>query len=194
MTVAASSGSVIRLPAVFVGLPLVGLAALAGCGTAEERPPPCPRVSILGEAASLTRFAAGRGQDLTDVEYEAEVTDVRANCEVVGDDGGLIVVALIPVITASRGPADADRAARFEYFVSVTDRDRTILNVVRFPVDVAFPGNQSRVTITENDPPVTVDIPNPDGRASRGDYQVFVGLQLTPDELEYNRRRQGGRR
>lgn len=184
------------------GLPATGLliAALVaafvttGCGSTDaERPPPCPRVSILGEAANLTHFAQGPGQDLTDVDYEAAVTDVRSECRALGEDQRAVVVALAPVISATRGPANTDRSARFEYFVSVTDGDRNILNVVRFPVSVAFTGNRTRVTVVDDDPPVTVDLPDRAG-TSPAAYQIFVGLQLTPQELEYNRLRQGALR
>jgi hypothetical protein len=58
---------------------------------------------------------------------------------------------------------------------------------------VEFPGNLTRVALRDDDPPVTVDIPLPAGRAAT-DYQILVGFQLSPDELEYNRRRQNSLR
>lgn len=178
-----------------MAIAVLGVIVAGGCSsTTEEEPPACPRVSVLGEAATMTQFADGRGRDLTDVAYEAEVSDVRSQCESVGGDDGRLVVALAPVIQVSRGPADEGGVARFEYFVSITDSARNILNVVRFPVSVGFPGNQSRVTVTDDDPPVTVDIPDSEGAENRAGYQVFVGLQLTPEQLEYNRRRHGAHR
>jgi hypothetical protein len=175
------------------GIALASTMLLAGngCGTSDkERPPACPRVSVLGDAAALTRFAEGGGQDLVDVDYEVEVSDILAGCKYVKNEGGqqTIVVAMAPVIVALRGPANRDREARFDYFVSIIDSERVVLNKQTFEVSVEFPGNLTRVGLKDDDPPVTVDIPLAPGRTA-SDYQIFVGLQLTPDELEYNRRR-----
>ena len=100
---------------------------------------------------------------------------------------------MAPVMVAIRGPANHDREAQFDYFVSVVDSERDVLNKQIFGVTVKFPGNLTRVSLTDNDPPVTVDIPLAAGRDAT-DYQIFVGFQLTPDELEYNRRRRNSLR
>lgn len=175
-------------------LTILAFAALAGCGSdADPRPPQiCPRISALGDAAMLTKFAAGTGRDLTDVDHEIRVVDIRYGCQYTEDDdkNPVLAVAVAPVFEADRGPANTNRQARFTYFVAIADPQRTILNKQAFDLQVDFPGNRSRVTVSPDDPPVTVDIPPVPGR-SGPDYHVFVGLQLTPDELEYNRRRRG---
>jgi hypothetical protein len=136
----------------------------------------------------------GRGEDLTDVDYAAELTNVDSQCRVVGgrDQDQTVVVELAPAITAIRGPANEDRKATFDYLVSVTDQDQNILSVQRFPMSVEFVGNRSRTTVTDNDPPVTVAIPLAPEK-SADDYQIFVAFQLAPQELEYNRRTQNSR-
>jgi len=188
--VTAPSAASIRI----IGIAFAALVVLAGagCGTSsdKERPPACPRVSVLGDAANLTRFAEGAGQDLVDVDYQVEVTDIHAGCQFVKNetDEQVVVVAMAPVMVAIRGPANRDRVARFDYFVSVIDSKRSVLNKKIFSMLVEFPGNLTRVALRDDDPPVTVDIPLAAGSAAT-DYQIFVGLQLTPDELEYNLRR-----
>jgi len=154
-------------------------------------PQPCPRVSVLGDAARLTRFAEGPGRDLTDVAYEAEMTNVFSGCEhVVDDDSGqtVVVIAVAPVVSAVRGPANRDHEARFDYFVTVVGPDNAILNKETFGLTVQFPGNRTRVRFRDDDPPVTIDLPL-SGDVSATGYRLFVGFQLTPDELGYNRRR-----
>ena len=170
-----------------------GLAlALAGCGSTPE-PPECPPVSVLGEAASLTQFAPGPGRDLVDVDFRVELTDLRSGCIYAKEKEGAskLVVAVAPVLVASRGPANEDRKADFQYFVSVVGRDADILNKQLVPVSVTFPGNSTRVDIVQDDPPVSVDLPS--GTAGEEYYQILLGLQLSEDELEYNRRAAGGR-
>jgi hypothetical protein len=185
----------------FVATALVAmvLLAVAACGTSADknRPPPCPRLSVLSDAAELTRFAAGAGQDLVDVDFQVEISDLLAGCQYVepesGKDKQVIVVAMAPVMVAIRGPANRDREAQFDYFVSVVDSERDVLNKQNFGVTVKFPGNLTRVSLKDDDPPVTVDIPLAADRDAT-DYQILVGLQLTPDELEYNRRRRNSLR
>lgn len=178
----------------FIGIAFAALVLLAGagCGSSsdEQRPPPCPRVSVLGDAATLTRFAEGAGQDLVDVDYQVEVTDIDSGCQYVKNEAGeqVVVVAMAPVMVAVRGPTNRDREARFDYFVSVIDSKRSVLNKQTFSMLVEFPGNLTRVALRDDDPPVTVDIPLAAG-GTVTDYYILVGLQLTPDELEYNQRR-----
>ncbi len=166
--------------------------ALAGCGSTPE-PAECPPVSVLSEAASLTRFAPGPGRDLVDVDFRAELTDLRSGCIYAKEGGGAskLVVAVGPAIAATRGPANEDRKADFQYFVSVVAADADILNKQLFPVSVTFPGNSTRVDIVQDDPPVSIDLPIP--TEGEGYYEILLGLQLSEDELQYNRRMTGPR-
>jgi hypothetical protein len=172
---------------------LVGLAALlAGCGSTPA-PPECPPVSVIGDAASLTRFAPGRGRDLVDVDFRAELTDLRSGCIYAKEKEGAskLVVAVAPAMAATRGPANEDRKADFQYFVSVVGADADILNKQLFPVSVVFPGNSTRIDLVQDDPPVSIDLPV----AAEGEryYEILLGLQLSEDELQYNRRMAGAR-
>lgn len=170
------------------------LIASSGCSSTPDETVICPPVALVGDAMTVTRFAPGRGQDLTDVDYTAEVSDIQSNCTVVGGENGqeTVVVALAPTITAIRGPANADRRAEVDYLVSVTDQSRNILTVERFSVSMEFVGNRNRASITDNDPPVTVAIPLAAGTPADA-YEIFVAFQLTPEQLDYNRRTQDRR-
>jgi hypothetical protein len=172
------------------------MALIAGsCNSTPEAPLVCPEVALVSDAVTITRFSPGRGQDLTDVDYTAELTDFDLQCAYSGSrdpDQRVVVVALAPVITVIRGPANVDRTATMDYIVSVTDQQRNILSAQRFPVSVRFAGNRNRTTVTDNDPPVTVAIPLAPG-ASADSYQIFVAFHLSPEELDYNRRTQGPR-
>lgn len=165
--------------------------ALLGCSSAPP-PPDCPRVSVLNEASTLTRFAPGPGRDLVDVDYRAEIADLRSGCRFATEEKQQIdklVVAVAPVFMATRGPANESGRADFEYFVSVVGAGKEILNQQRFPVSVAFPGNSTRVEVRQDDPPVSIDIPLKDEQTER--LEIVMGLQLSRDELDYNRRARG---
>jgi hypothetical protein len=168
--------------------------ASSSCTSTPEGPLICPDVALVPDAMTVTRFSPDRGEDLTDIDYAAELTNVDSQCTFVGgrDQDQTVVVSLSPAITAIRGPANVDRKATVDYLVSVTDENRNILTVQRFPVSVNFIGNRNRVTVTDNDPPVTVAIPLTPGTSAEN-YQIFVAFQLAPQELDYNRRSQDRR-
>lgn len=162
---------------------------MAACSSKKDVAPACPRVSVLGEAGTMTRFAPGPGRDILDIDFEAEVADVSSACRDHKRDGKPVsLVVLAPVLVASRGPANTDRQAQFSYFVSVVDSAQQILTKQIFPVTIDFSGNRNRVAFRDDDPPITVDVPNPGGAGARA-YEILVGMQLTQDEIDYNRKR-----
>ena len=168
-------------------------ASLATACSSKDVAPACPRVAVLNGASSLTRFASGPGRDLLDIDFQADIADLVSACrdDQKRDGKPITLVALAPVLVASRGPANADRQARFSYFVSVVDGDQQILTKQIFPVEIDFSGNRNRVVLRDDDPPITVDMPNSKGVGARS-YEILVGFQLTQDEIDYNRKRAAG--
>ena len=166
------------------------LLAVAACTVfqEEEPPPSCPRISILGDAATLTKFRPGPGRDLTDVLYEGVVSGVTGSCAYANDGkraNRALSMKVALVIEAARGPANRDGRAAFPYFVGITDSSRNVLNKQRFNVTAVFPGNRARLVVTDN--PVALEIPVKAGQSGQ-DFEIFVGFQLSRAELEYNRR------
>ncbi len=84
-----------------------------------------------------------------------------------------------------RGPANEKAEAEFTYFVAVLGTDKKVLVRQRFPLLVKFESTEMRMDFTEA---VTVYIPRRKGD-STSDYLVYLGYEMTPEELAYNRRR-----
>jgi hypothetical protein len=162
------------VPLVFLGI----LAPLAAC---NRTPPACPRASIISDGATVTKFREGTGRDLTDVVSQGEIVDVAVECDY---DRRGVDVALQVAIAARRGPADRSRTADFDYFVAVADPQRNILAKEVFRVSFRFPQNEQRVgTVEEIAPRIPLK-----ARADGVDYQIVIGFQLTPEEIDWNRR------
>lgn len=173
------------------------LLSVGACSTKKPvSPGPCPRVNILADASQLTGFRDGPGRDLIDVDHTARITRVGGNCVYKMDkpteknkkpETGTLTMTIGLLIAAERGPADADRKARFEYFVTLVDRDRRPIQKTVFPVTVDFPGNVTRATAEEF--PIDLKIPL-QAKQTGADFVVFVGFQLSPEQVEFNRRRE----
>lgn len=174
---------------------VVGVVMLAtACSSSRDEAPACPDVAVVSDAASLTRFAPGEGRDLLDVDIQVEIADLVSACKDTDKRDGqpIAKVVVAPVIVASRGSANRELTQRVSYFVSVVDANQQILRKEIYTLTLDFTDNRNRLVIRDDDPPITVDIPNAKRVNARG-YQILIGFQLTPEELEYNRRGgQGG--
>ena len=159
-------------------LATLACAALAACAGDDEPPPPCPDVVNVTGATSLVRFN-DKGRDLTDVIFEARLRDTALICEY---DDNVIEADMRVSIEAMRGPANPERLARFAYFVAIATRDREILAREEFPLEIPFPGNQTRIAAIEE---ISQRIPLKRDETGN-DYVIYVGLALRPGELQYN--------
>ena len=152
---------------------------LAACSGNAPPPPPCPTIVPVADAAQLVRFD-GNGRDLTDVLFEAKIEDYALTCEY---DDGVIESQMLLQVLAVRGPADRDRVAKFSYFVAIATRDQKIGAREVFDLAVPFEGNRTRVLAAEELTPRIPLKPGEDG----SNYLIYVGLSVTPEELQYNR-------
>ncbi|WP_135080849.1 hypothetical protein [Terasakiella sp. SH-1] len=153
-----------------------------------KKPEPCPRVTVLKNASELTKFKQGPGRDLIDVLFEAKVSNVLSACKYNVDyetRAGIISAQIAPVINAKRGPANQTRSAEVEYFIAVIGQDRKILQKNTFPLKLAFPGNLTQNEV--RDEPVDLSIVT-DGSTDGTDYEIYVGFQLSREEMAYNER------
>ena len=152
---------------------------LAACTATDEAPPVCPPAIVIKDAERLVKFE-GAGRDLTDVLFELDINEARLVCEY---DDDVIESAVGIRFIAARGPKDQERLASFRYFVAVATSDRQILAREEFDLTIPFEGNRTRVVALEEVFPNIPLRPGTDGE----DYLVYIGIQLTPEELKYNR-------
>ncbi len=159
---------------------LAALVGLSACGL-NEPPPPCPPAAVPNPLGTGTTFSPGGGQDLTEVQYSTQITGIRLTCDY-RDDGVALEVGVR--IVAERGPADRDRVAKISYFVAVEQGVGNITAKQVYDVSLPFEGNKRRVGTIEV---LDVFVPRPpDGNFTA--LQILGGLQLTPEQLEYNKR------
>lgn len=181
--------AVVRRGSVLVALLAGAAALLAGCGLFEDEQPPCPRVAILDQAKVVTLYQEGVGRDLTDVTFEAGLAGVSGVCDYDFDDedGDKVTVQFVLLVTATRGPAATADTVEVPYFVVIADPMRNVLAKRVFTAALDFPDHNVRAQKLEELEQIIPIAPQFVGR----DYQVFVGLQFTREQLDESRARSG---
>ncbi len=171
-----------RLLCFVLAAPLV----LSGCDSMSRLKgkvaPPCPPVYIMSDAAKITKYRSGGGRDLTDVEMEGEVVAFKGGC-VYDDKGGEVSLQL--GFELRRGPAAKGRTLDVTYFVAVPKfyPAPEAKGVFTFPV--TFPDTADRIRVTDEE--VTMRLPVRT-KELIDNYEIYIGFQLSSEELEANRR------
>jgi len=165
---------------------------LAACGsssssseTAEAPAVPCPAVSVLSDAASLTRFRDGGGQTPDDVVYTVEVLDAKGICQPAAN--GQVSVDVGLSIVVRRGPAGKDvTGVTVPYFLALTETNTRVISRASYETQVAVPKGKPGGGILEH---LTVSVPL-DGKSPYA-FELIGGLQISAAELDEGRRRRG---
>lgn len=180
-------GAMLRFGAV-AGLVL----AVSACSLVKKEDPSggqeCPQVRMDRDTAKLTVFRDGPGRDLTDVVYTAEIADYNGDCTFVKDKekGTTTVNMRMKVLFAiSKGPAETAADNRLEYFVAIPAFYPAQSAKQVMPVQFKYP-DTNVVTMMVRDEEIRMTLPLKDMKTK--DMPVYVGFQLSPDQLAYNRR------
>jgi hypothetical protein len=164
---------------------LLGILAIAGCGTSSDVAGGaglCPQTAILEDAGQIVRFKPDSERSPADLRFQMRIRTFSGECDI---DEKEIALDLRIAMEALRGPANEKGEAKFSYFVAVLGRDKRILVRQEFPVIVEFDTKETKLNFTQE---VTVYIPRRKNDSS-SDYLVYMGYEMTPEELAYNRRR-----
>jgi hypothetical protein len=169
-------------------VPLCVPILLFGCGPDRNAfAPSCPAARLIPALADVTRYAGpGPAHDVTDLIFQARVTGVNGSCSA-GDDSAVLPAKVQVTLLIQRGPAMQGREADVPVFLAVTEGD-AVRDKRVFGVHLAFPPNVDRLTITS--PDIDLDLPV-SAKKTGASYGVIAGFQLTPEELEANRRSGG---
>ena len=159
------------------------LALVAGCGLLDSSTAKfdCPTTAGVADATVLSKFRPGPGRDLTDVRYQVRLADVSSECRY---DSKGVDVRMRAGFALELGPANPDRKAAYDFFIAITDPNDEIIAKRVFTTPLDFPANVGYVEHLEE---LQHRIPLPKG-GSAADYKIIIGLQLTEDELEFNRK------
>lgn len=164
---------------------LVAAVALAGCGSTKEareaNPGLCPNIVVLDDAARLVDFAGD--QAVENVAWSAEIEGVSAACRYYGDRP--IEASARISIAFGKGPkADASQHD-FAYWVAVTRTNREVIEKQEFIVPVKFSGDENIERVEHEIEKIV--IPRKDDTISGSNFEIVVGLVVTPQQAIFNR-------
>ncbi len=164
-------------------LAILGLAvALTGCSTEKKERKArmiCPATAVVSGTGTLTRFADGPGRTEDDIVYRAEISNLAIACQKRGDG---IDATISFEISAWPGPADTTGAARIPFFVAVATKDNRMVAKKVFFSEHRFTADGKPSRFRER---FTQFVPGTKEKPAK-DYEILIGFQLSPDQLEYN--------
>ena len=172
--------SVPRRVAIASAAAAVSLAVYACGGEDRFAERICPRVQVLEYADRLTEFAPGPGRDVTDVVLRGRIAGFQGECTV-GKES--VEVDLGVEFLLERGPANRAGKGRFAHFVALLEFHPAPVGKRVFPVEIEFESGNNRALFRDG---VAIEIPLT-GKRSAKDFNVFIGFQLEPGQLEHNR-------
>ena len=152
----------------------------------------CPPVKILSEASSITRYTEGTKRTILDVNFSGKITGIKGRCfyEFDSEIGeGTVGINVVTKFKMRRGAANKSQQADFQYFVSVVNNDKKILEKRTFNYSTKF--SKKRSWVKDEDSPIELTIPLIGEQTEQKNYTVYVGFQLSQEELEFNRKKGG---
>jgi len=165
-------------------LALVLLAA--GCARGGDRNKlVCPGSIVAPNVDSYAELRPGVTDPAgpQDIRFGAQIVTLNGNCSR-AQDGGIDIATRVVFLVVRNDP-DL-RTADFNYFIAIADAEKNILAKQIFPVHVDFGVRQVEMRITDN---ASEHLALHDTRRG-GQYGVIIGMQLTQEQVDLNRRLQ----
>ncbi|MGE3866260.1 MAG: hypothetical protein AB7G04_05040 [Hyphomonadaceae bacterium] len=166
--------------------------ALAACAGGNDKPRrnaksdpnvgPCPLMGVLYDASRQVIFTGG-DERFASVAYTGEVQGVNGLCRYRGTEP--IVMSLDIDMAFGKGPAATEASHTYRYWVAVARRDTAPIAKQYFDVNVTFPPGADRVGGAQHIERNV--IPRAEAGTSGTNFEILVGFDLTPQQLDFNR-------
>jgi hypothetical protein len=142
---------------------------------------PCPFVKVLYDAGRYIEFADNR-EAAANVGFTGEIQGISAGCKYVGAEP--IHLEMEVLFALGKGPRAQGDSHTYQYWIAVTDRNRTILAKEYFSLPANFKGGD-RVMMTDRIS--SISIPRAAETVSGANFEVLIGFEVTPEMAAFNR-------
>lgn len=143
---------------------------------------PCPFVKVLYDAARYQEFKDGR-EASNAVGYTGEIQGISAGCQYKSDEP--IKMQMEILFEFGKGPTAEGSSKTYRYWVAVTHRNEEVIAKQYFDLPVKFPEGQERVMLSDKISQIL--IPRATATTSGSNFEVLVGLDVTPEMAAFNR-------
>ena len=156
---------------------------LTGCfgSTSSSGKLVCPTPVIAPDLDAAAQMRPG-GTGPDDIRFGVKLVSVKTTCRT--EKIGLTADTRVGFVAARNDPTLSH--AEFSYFIAVADAQKNILNKKEDKVSVDFVPRQNRLQVSVD---FAIGLPVRDLSAG-GKYIIIVGLQLSPEQLDFNRKQQ----
>lgn len=162
---------------------LLVLPFLGACQT-ERMLAKCPSSGILAETSTMSVFARGKAMVPANFAYRVELRRATTSCSIDKDEH-TTESDLELLFSGYRPHAGAAAEYNVPFFVAINDSDGNLILKKTYSARLAFGEGQTRVNVVQ--PVESLKIRMPRSKQAF-DYHLIVGLQLTKEQLEYNRK------
>lgn len=173
----------------------------------------CPAVGVPASTGDITLFDPPSSRDARAIDVTATITNLRTTCD---ESGAEVIATTTFDVLARRRDAAAAREVVLPYFVTIVRGGNVVVAKRVNRVAVSFAAGQDRATASAQgssviarsaatlpeevrqqitrrrkagDQDAAIDpMSEPSVRAAvaRASFELLVGFQLTPDQLQYN--------
>lgn len=160
---------------------LIALLALSGCNT--DKVNNCPIAVILADASQVTIFKPGAPQDLAGEAYRVALVGISTSCSINKKTGETDSSYRVD-FRATRAPSADAAHYTVPYFVAITQGDQLIEKRI-LNVTVDFKAGDSIATFSESPDDFVLHVPN---GHQPFEYELMAGFQMTPAQVDYNKK------
>ncbi len=159
------------------------MTACSGVGrkATEANPAPCPNIVVLNDASRMLEFDGEA--ELENIAYTAEIVNISSACRYLDDEPIDAEVQLD--LAFGRGPKGEVGEKYFKYFVAVTRKDLEVIAKKEFIVPVEF--DEKKTIVVKKEDVDKIVIPRANDEVSGLNFEIVVGLSLTPEQAIFNR-------
>jgi hypothetical protein len=157
---------------------------LAGCTATDTEKGLCPSAAVLAPTASVTVFRTGAPADPSGELYTLWMTNVTPACDFEKEEKSTNSHLDIS-FHASRAPSTEAANYRVPYYVAVTQGGSRILTKKFFLAQVSFQPGETVVDFHDRVDDISV---KPGKGLKIGSYEILTGIQLTQEQLQYNKK------
>lgn len=169
-----------RSTAASLAILLATALGVSSCGS--DRVENCPDASTLASASIVSIMRAGTTPDPANELYTVQIDMVTANCRLSEEDR-TSEESIDIQFRATRSSGGEAATYTVPFFVGVANAG-TVTSKKNYTAQISFEAGQSTASFSRDIDSFIVDVAR-DKHAI--DYQVLVGLQLTKEQLDYNK-------